>query len=94
MRDYILDAVNKGEVTLSILADFSKGYDTVNFTVLIKKLSKLNISPEFLHLILSYISDRSQYVQIHSNKSRHEKNQFWCTSRLHTGSHIVQHICQ
>ena len=94
MRDYILDAVNKGEVTLSILADFSKGFDTVNFTVLIKKLSKLNMSPEFLHLILSYISDRSQYVQIHSNKSRHEKNQFWCTSRLHTGSHIVQHICQ
>ena len=47
MRDYILDAVNKGEVTLSIFADFSKGFNTVNFTVLIKKLSKLNMSPEF-----------------------------------------------
>ena len=47
MRDYILDAVNKGEVTLSIHADFSKGFNTVNFTVLFKKLSKLNMSPEF-----------------------------------------------
>ena len=57
MRD-ILNAMNKGEVTLSILADFSKAFDTIDFTVLIKKLSKLNISPKFLHLILSYISDR------------------------------------
>ena len=77
MRDDILNAMNKGEVTLSILADFSKASDTVDYTVLIKKLSKLNISPEFfLHLILSYISDRSQYVQIDSNKSRHKKITF------------------
>ena len=76
MRDDILNAMNKGEVTLPILADFSKALDTVDYTVLIKKLSKLNISHEFLHLILSYISDRSQYVQIDSNKSRHKKINF------------------
>ena len=29
-----------------------------------------------MHLILSYISDRSQYVQIDSNKSRHEQINF------------------
>ena len=76
MRTDILNAMNKGEVTLSILADFSKAFDTVDYTVLIKKLSKLNMSPEFLHLIFSYISDRSQYVQIDSNKSCHEKVNF------------------
>ena len=76
MRDDILNAMNKGEVTLSILADFRKTFDTVDYTVLIKKLSKLNMSPEFLHLIFSYISDRSQYVQIDSNKSCHEKVNF------------------
>ena len=65
MRD-ILNAMNKGEVTLSILADFSKAFDAVDYTVLIKKLSKLNMSPPFLHLILSCISDRPQYVQIDS----------------------------
>ena len=94
VKDDILNAKNKGEVPLSILADFSKAFDTVDHTVLIKKLRKLNMSTEFLHLILSYVSDRSQYVQIRSNKSCHKKNQFWCTSRLHTGSHIFQHICQ
>ena len=72
MRDDILNAMNKSEVTLPILADFSK----VDSTVLIKKLSKLNMSPDFLYLILSYVSDRSQYVQIDSNQSRHEKNNF------------------
>ena len=76
MRDDILNAMNKGEVTLSILADFSKAFDTVDYTVIIKKLSKLNMSPEFLHLILSYNYDRSQYVKIDSNKSRHEKINF------------------
>ena len=65
MRD-ILNAMNKGAVTLSILADFSKAFDAVDYTVLIKKLSKLNMSPPFLHLILSCISDRPQYVQIDS----------------------------
>ena len=54
MRNDLLNAMNKGAVTLPILADFSKAFDTVDYTVLIKKLSKLNMSPEFLHLILSY----------------------------------------
>ena len=76
MRDGILNAMNKGEVTLSILEDFGKAFSTVDYTVLIKKLSKLNMSPEFLHLILSCISDRSQYVQIHSDKSHHERINF------------------
>ena len=76
MRDDILNAMNKSKVTLSILGDFRKAFNTVDYTVLIKKLSKLDMSPEFLHLILSYISDRSQYIQIDSNKSRHEKINF------------------
>ena len=76
MRDDILNSMTKGEVTLSILADLSKAFDTVDCTVLIKKLSKLSMSPEFLHVILSCISDRSQYVQFDSNKSRLEKINF------------------
>ena len=76
MANDILNAMNKVEVTLFILADFSKAFDTVDYTVLIKKLSKLYMSPEFVHLTLSYISDTSQYKQIDSNKSRHEKINF------------------
>ena len=37
MRDGILNGINKCEVTLSILADFSKSFDTFDCTVLIKK---------------------------------------------------------
>ena len=85
MRDDILNAMNKGKVTLSILADFSKVFDTVGYTVLIKQLSKLNMSPEFLNLILSYVSNRSQYVKIDSNNSRHEKINF----RVPQGSHLL-----
>ena len=48
MRDDILNAMNKGEVTLSILSDFSKAFDAVDYTVLIKKLSKLNMQLKYI----------------------------------------------
>ena len=38
MRDELLRAMKKGEVTLMVLADFSKAFDTVNYKILITKL--------------------------------------------------------
>ena len=44
MRDELLRAMKKGEVTLMVLADFSKAFDTVNYKILITKLSTLGFS--------------------------------------------------
>ena len=41
------------------MADFSKAFDTVNYKVLIKKLSTLGFSKPFLRWLNSYLSDRS-----------------------------------
>ena len=59
MRDDLLRAMKKGEVTLMVLADFSKAFDTVNYKVLITKLSTLGFSKPFLRWLNSYLSDRS-----------------------------------
>ena len=62
IRDDILRAMKKGEVTLMVLADFSKAFDTLCFHTTIHKLSKLSFSKPFLRWLVSYLSDRSQFV--------------------------------
>ena len=69
MRDDLLRAMKKGEVTLMVLADLSKTFDTVNYKVLITKLSTLGFSKPFLRWLNSYLSDRSHFVQIDDRTS-------------------------
>ena len=56
--------MNTSEVTLGILLDFSKTFDTIDHLTLFQKLYKMNFSVEALKLIQSYILERRQYVQI------------------------------
>ena len=69
MRDDLLRAMKTGEVTLMVLADFSKALDTVNYNILITKLSTLGFSKLFLRWLNSYLSDRSYFVQIDNRTS-------------------------
>jgi hypothetical protein len=48
MRDVIIHAMNKGEVTMAILADFSKAFDTVAYETVLKKLRGHGFSKSFL----------------------------------------------
>ena len=68
-------SLNKGKVALAVLADYSKAFDTVTYSTLIKELKMLKFSNSFIHLIIDYLSDRQQFVQIDDRKSpnRHVK---------------------
>ena len=55
--------MNTSEVTLGILFDYSKAFDTINHLTLLEKLQKLNFSVQALKLIHSYVSERKQFVQ-------------------------------
>ena len=68
-KDDISKAMKKGEITLAVFADFSKAFNTVDPEVLINKLSKMNFSKSFLHWLISYLSDREQFVQINDKIS-------------------------
>ena len=69
LRDDIIRAMNRSEVTLAILIDYSKAFDTINHNTLIKKLRSLNFSISSLKLIMSYLSNRQQFVQVNDKRS-------------------------
>ena len=69
IRNDILKAMKHGEMTLMVLADFSKAFDTVHFGNLIAKMHKPGLSKSFLLLTLNDVSCRKQFVQIDDKQS-------------------------
>ena len=64
--------MNRGEITLSLAADYSKAFDTVNYNTLIARLKQLHFSTSALQLITSYLIGRKQYVKIDHLTSNYE----------------------
>ena len=69
IRDDIKRAMDKSEVTLAILIDYSKAFDTIDQNILLEKLLKFNFLPQAIEIIFSYISDRKLYVQVDDKSS-------------------------
>ena len=63
-RDDIQKALNRNEVTTSILIDYSKAFDTIDHETLLKKLVNLNFDNSSIKIIKCYLTNRQQYVQI------------------------------
>ena len=68
-RDDIQKAMNKSEITLAVLIDYSKAFDTVHHETLLQKLHEMNFTKESLMIIHDYLCDRKQFVQVDDNKS-------------------------
>ena len=52
------------EITLPVFTDYSKVCDTIDISILIKKMHRLNFSKRFLYWIFSYLTERRHFVQI------------------------------
>ena len=76
IRDDLLRVMKKGEITLMVLADFSKAFDTVRYGTLIRKLSCLGFSKSYLKWLTSYLSNHSHFVQIDDRMSSKATVQF------------------
>ena len=48
-RDDIKEAMKSSEITLAVFTDYSKAFDTIDFSVLIRKIHTLNFSKRFLY---------------------------------------------
>ena len=66
----LLDNMDRKLITCSIFLDLRKAYDTINHTILIKKLEKYGIRGLPLQLLASYLTDRQQYTIVNQYKSK------------------------
>ena len=63
ITEKLYNNIDNKKVSLFMLLDLSKAFDSVNHDVLIKKLSKHNIDPSWFR---SYLSDHYQSVRINN----------------------------
>ena len=71
--DRISKALENGDFVLGLFLDFSKAFDTVNHSILYKKLEFYGVRGLALRWFQSYLSERVQYVEynnVNSGKDR------------------------
>lgn len=62
-------AVDSGLLTILILLDLSAAFDTISHTILIDRVASLGLSDTPLHWFKSYLSGRTQFVQLKTFRS-------------------------
>ena len=72
--DKCYDALNNKKSLISVYIDFSKAFDTVDHTILLKKLESYGFRGEILGWFQSYLSSRHQYVEMQGLKSSFKSN--------------------
>lgn len=60
----VIESVDKGKTTTGIFMDLSKAFDSVKHTTLIDKLQTCGLNDKSLNWFKSYLSNRSQYVEL------------------------------
>ena len=61
--------MKRGEITLAVMADFSKAFDTVAFEKVLSKLHLSGFSRTALQWIASYLTGQKQFVQVDDRSS-------------------------
>ena len=68
-QNSLLDSLNKRQISLLLLIDFSKAFDMVEHSILVSKLEHYGIRGLALNWIKSYLSNRQQFVSINGSDS-------------------------
>ena len=68
-QSLLLDSLNKNQIALLLLIDFSKAFDMVEHSVLLKKLYHYGIRGNAYNWLKSYLDNREQYVSVNGANS-------------------------
>ena len=69
ISDDIYDAIDDSELTILVLLDYSKAFDTINHRLLYAKLQSLGFDFSAISWICSYLTDRKQKVKTSTDES-------------------------
>ena len=72
-QDTLLKSHNNRQVSILLLLDFSKAFDTVDHNILLAKLAHYGIRGPALGWLKSYLSDRKQYDSVNNSDSTMKK---------------------
>ena len=70
IRDDLIQAMKKGELTLIAFADFSKAFDTVDYSIVIRKLHAIGLSKSALLWILTLSLPRVTLIDFTLSNAR------------------------
>lgn len=70
LREKITAALEKNEYTLGIFLDLSKAFDTVNYEILLSKMSCYGFRKHVLQWIANYLHNREQFVVFNGVQSQ------------------------
>ena len=62
-------AFDMGKYVICLFLDLKRAFDTVDHTILLRKLEQYGIRSKTLRWFESYLSNRSQYVEYNNSKS-------------------------
>ena len=68
-QNFILNSLSKKEISMLLLIDFSKAFDTIEHSILLKKLEHYGIRGIVLEWFKSYLNNRRQYVAVNGVQS-------------------------
>lgn len=64
IADNLRNAIDNNLYSCGVFLDFSKAFDTVNHTILLKKMERYGIRGVSLQFLANYLANRQQYVQM------------------------------
>ena len=93
ITDKIQRAIEGGLFSCGIFLDLRKAFDTVDHSILLAKLYSYGIRGMAYDWLVSYLSNRSQFVYI-GNTKNFKTNYMWCPSGFSSWSPLIPFIYQ
>ena len=72
LTEKIQEACDNGKLACGVFIDLKKAFDTVNHTILLKKLEHYGVRGLCNNWFSTYLKERSQYVSVKGNKSQNQ----------------------